>query len=374
MKTILHISKYYYPYNGGIESVARQLAEGLTGYKHVVICFSSNHDTVEDLVNGVQVYRVGVQTTFMSQAIALSYKQILKDVIARHQPDVVHLHAPNPFVYPIVLHAVPRHIPLVLHWHSDILAKGIFYDIVRPLENRVLNRAEIVLATSPIYVEKSSQLQKVTSKLQVLPNGVITEDLQLRRGDEKRIAKIRSEYEGRPIVLFVGRHIPYKGVDKLIAAAHLIKQDSQILIAGTGPETSLYKRLAANLPNVRFVGRLSANDIRCYYHAADIFAFPSVNKAEAFGVALAEAMYCGAVPVTFTLPGSGVNWVSPAGVTGLEVPLNDVQALAHAIDTLATDSALREQYSSAARKRVEECFTDEVVLDAARRIYEQLFD
>ena len=45
-----------------------------------------------------------------------------------------------------------------------------------------------------------------------------------------------------------------------------------------------------------------------------IFCFPSITRNEAFGIALAEAMYCGKPAVTFTIEGSGVNFVSLDGV------------------------------------------------------------
>lgn len=372
MKTILHISKYYYPYNGGIEAVTRQLAEGLSEYRNVVICFSSDRENVEELINGVKVYRIGVQATIMSQAIALGYGKKLRKLIKQYQPDLVHLHAPNPFVYPLVLRALPKQTMLVLHWHSDILSKGLLYHIIQPLENQILHRADLVLATSPIYSEHSDQLQKVQNKVRVLANGVMTDDLALRPGDEKRIAKIRQTYNGKPLVLFVGRHIPYKGLEHLIRAERYIKQDVQILIAGTGPATEYYRRMAMDSDRITFLGRLSTNDVRCHLWASDIFAFPSVSKAEAFGVALAEAMYCEAVPVTFTIPGSGVNWVSIHGETGIEVPLADDVAFARAVDTLVSETKLREQYAHAAKSRVEKMFTDEQILDSARSIYGEI--
>lgn len=372
MKTILHITKYYYPYNGGIEAVTRQLTEGLTDYHNIVICFSSDRENVEELINGVKVYRIGVQVNILSQSIALGYGKMLRKLFNQYHPDLVHLHAPNPFVYPLVLHSLPKQTMLVLHWHSDILAKGVFYKMILPWENRILQRADLVLATSPMYVEHSSQLSKVKNKVRVLPNGVLTDDFAPHKGDEKRIANIRKNYCGKTLVLFVGRHIPYKGIEYLIRAERYIKQDVQILIAGSGPETEYYRKLAMGRERITFLGRLSLNDIRCYYCASDIFAFPSVNKAEAFGVALAEAMYCQSAPVTFTIPGSGVNWVSIHGETGLEVPLGDSVAFAKAIDTLASDKELRERYAHAAKKRVESMFTDSVVLKTAGAIYSEL--
>ena len=59
-------------------------------------------------------------------------------------------------------------------------------------------------------------------------------------------------------------------------------------------------------------------------------------------------------PVTFTIPGSGVNYVSINGVTGIEVPNRDVKAYATAMTKLADDKELRDRYGKAARKRVVE--------------------
>jgi rhamnosyl/mannosyltransferase len=41
-KTILHVSKYYHPYLGGIETLVKSMAEGMTEYHNVVVCFSNN--------------------------------------------------------------------------------------------------------------------------------------------------------------------------------------------------------------------------------------------------------------------------------------------------------------------------------------------
>ena len=70
-------------------------------------------------------------------------------------------------------------------------------------------------------------------------------------------------------------------------------------------------------------------------------------------------MYCGSVPVTFTIDGSGVNWVSVNNETCIEVPLGDVQAYAAAIDKLLTDNDLYMQYATAGKERISKMFTSE---------------
>ena len=96
-----------------------------------------------------------------------------------------------------------------------------------------------------------------------------------------------------------------------------------------------------------------------YYQTCDIFCFPSITKNEAFGIALAEGMYFGKPAVTFTIPGSGVNFVNLNGVTGIECPNGDSRAYAEALRKLADDPVLREAYGKKARQRVFENFTME---------------
>lgn len=67
-------------------------------------------------------------------------------------------------------------------------------------------------------------------------------------------------------------------------------------------------------------------------------------------------MYFAKPAVTFTIPGSGVNYVNLAGVTGIECSNGDVQAYADALTKLANDPELREKYGKAAKRRVEEHF------------------
>lgn len=368
MKTILHISKYYYPDLGGIETVAMYLAEGMTNYKNIVICFSKDNTYHEDIVNGIKIYRMPVNFSFMSQDVSYTYYKRFKEVFNQYQPDFVHVHCPNPFVYPIVTSVINKNTKLILHWHSDILSKGIVYKIIKPFENHILKRADLIISTSPNYIPYSEQLTKHKEKVEVAQNGLITSNFDLKEADYSKIQEIKTKYGNKPIVYFVGRHIPYKGIDYLIKADRFIQHDCVILIAGTGPEDSYLKSIPCS-DRIKFLGRLSDDELRWYSHAGDIFAFPSITKAEAFGIALAEAMYCKSVPVTFTIEGSGVNWVSLKGKTGEQVPLKNIQAFATAIDKLLANKELRHQYAVAAKNRILELFTTQKAVEAMNTLY-----
>lgn len=371
MNTILHISKYYYPDLGGIETVAMYLAEGMTDYKNIVVCFSKDNTYHEDIVNGIKVYRMPVNFSFMSQDVSYTYYTRLKKIFKLYQPEFVHVHCPNPFVYPIVTSIIHKDTKLILHWHSDILSKGIAYQVIKPFESHILERADLIISTSPNYIPHSKPLTRHKGKVEVSQNGLITSHFDLKESDKSKIQEIKNKYDNKPIVYFVGRHIPYKGIDYLIKADQYIKNDCVILIAGTGPEDKYLKSIPCS-NRIKFLGRLSDDDLRCYSHAADVFAFPSITKAEAFGIALAEAMYCESVPVTFTLEGSGVNWVSLKGKTGEQVALKDIVSFGGAIDKILSNKALKEKYATASRQRVSEYFTAEKAVEAMQKAYQNL--
>lgn len=370
-KTILQIAKYYYPVEGGIETVTKYLGEGLTDFNNVIVCFSQDGITRYETVNGVKVYRIASSLNIASQDIAFSYYYYLKKIIYEEQPDIILLHCPNPFLYPITAKLTPKDVKLVLLWHSDILGKGALYKLVSMFEKQLLRKADLILATSPNYIHPSSPIYDYRDKTRVVPNGIIRSDFMWRAGDEVTLEEIRRKYHNKKIVFFVGRHTAYKGIDYLIEAEKYIQSDCVILIGGRGPETERLKTMA-NSDRIKFIGRISNENLRCYYYASDVFAFTSCTKQEAFGIALAEAMYCGCVPVTFTIEGSGVNWVSVKDQTGIEVPLGNVKAYAEAIDKLLSDRDLYIRYAAAGKNRISDMFTSEQSNVEADKILKEL--
>ena len=370
-KTILHISKYYYPDEGGIESVAKYMAEGLSDYRNIVVCYDHHSPTRFDSINGITVYRIASSFKIASQDIAFSYYSHLKKLIGQYQPDIILLHCPNPFLYPIVCRLKPKNSKLVLLWHSDILDKGFLYKFVRTLEQKILRKSDLILTTSANYVHSSSPVYDYRNIVKVVPNGIDDRKFAISADETSKIDEIRQRYGNKKIVLFVGRHVKYKGIDYLIRSEKYIKSDCIIVIGGSGPETESLKKMV-NSDRIQFAGRIPNEELKYYYYAADVFGFASITKQEAFGVALAEAMYCKCVPVTFTIDGSGVNWVSVKGETGDEVPLGDEKAFAAAIDRLLTDQTLYQRYAEAGRKRIEDMFTCDKANQEAAKIFNEL--
>lgn len=368
MKKILHIPNYYPPHIGGIEDVCYSIVTGLPEYKHQVLCFNDKPLTEDADYEGVKVIRCGTLKKLFSQSVSLSYFKELKKVFKEFDPDIVHFHTPNPLGSIYLLMSLPKKVKLIVHWHSDIIEQAFLYLFYRPFEKRLLKRADKIVVTSPTYIEGSKPLASWQDKLLVVPNTVNIEKFRIKDGDKEAIEKIKSGYGQKKILFTFGRHVPYKGLSYLIEAIPQISDEAVIVIAGRGPLTNKLKS-ACSSTNVYFTGRLSQDELRHYLYAADVFLFPSITRNEAFGIALAEAMYCGLPAVTFTIPASGVNWVCPDMETGLEVENRNSQALAEAINRLLSDDELRTTLGQNAAKRVREYFLIESVKAILTELY-----
>lgn len=359
MRKILHISKYYYPFSGGTEQVAWNCVASLKdSYEQKVIAFNTGKEDIRDIVDGIEVIRCGCFTKVASQSLSFSYKRMLHDTISSFSPDIIIFHYPNPFVASLLLPELKRagDIKLVVYWHLDITKQKVMKTLFALQNRRLLERAGKVIATSPNYVEKSPWLQSVKEKCDVIPNCINTERMEITEYVKVRAGEIRKKNEGRTICLSVGRHTEYKGFCYLIQAGELLDDSFIFYIIGEGELTQKLKKQAERNKRIVFTGRIDDNEMKAYLLACDIFCFPSITKNEAFGLALAEAMYYKKAAVTFTIPGSGVNYVCLDEEDGIEVPNKDTKAYAEAIKKLATDKGMRRRYEENGYRRVCENF------------------
>jgi alpha-maltose-1-phosphate synthase len=167
---------------------------------------------------------------------------------------------------------------------------------------------------------------------------------------------------GRPIVVFVGRITRQKGVEHLVAAAHEIDRDAQIVLCAGAPDTpelaaeigSAVETLSANRPGVFWIQQmLEVTAVRQLLSHATVFVCPSVY--EPLGIVNLEAMACGAAVVASDV--GGIPEVVADGQTGLLVHYDeaDVRAFRHglaaAVNRLLGDSALTQTFGIAGRER-----------------------
>lgn len=367
---ILQISTYYLPNFGGIEQVAHDFSKILKkqGNEVRVVCFNSSKNYVEDEYEGIYIYRIGYFEKIASQAISFAYLNKLKKIIKEFDPDVIHIHLPNPLIV-FYLNIINPKCKITVHWHSDIVRQKKLKKLYAPVEKKFLKKVCKIIATSSEYIDYSDVLPDYKEKVIVIPNIVNTSFLDNKDNDKDVIKKIKSNYENKKIIFFIGVHRLYKGIIYLVKAAKYLDSNYQVVIAGSGPLTNELKDTANSLGlmNIDFIGRISDQEKRAYLKAAEIFAFPSITKNEAFGIALAEALYCGTPAVTFTIEGSGVNWVNKNGLTGIEVNELDEKKYAEALLKVS-----KRKYGKNARQWVVDNFTEDKIYTKVKKFFKDL--
>lgn len=317
---------------------------------------------------GRWVWRCRSHGQWLFTPIAPGWPRQLAAILRAHRPHVLHLHLPNPSAFAALLLPAARRIPWVVHWHADIpedttrLGLRLAYPVYARIEHRVLARAAAIVATSRRYLDASRPLRAHLERCHVVPLGL---------GEPPAPGPAPCWPEGGLRVLAVGRLSYYKGFDRLVEALAQVPS-ACALICGSGPlATPLRQRIQALGLTTRVILREGLDDaaIEACFRSCDVVCLPSVERAEAFGLVLLEAMRAGRAVIASDLPGSGMAELVEEGRTGLKVPPGDPAALAAALWRLAGDSALCRDLGEAGRARFEQAYRITPVAEAIARIY-----
>lgn len=358
---IVHFAKFYPPEYGGIESVTEALATDHAAADNdvEVICFTRVLPKLER-TGRLKIRRVKAQKEIASQPLALSYLKACQT--AARNADIVHVHTPNMLAALAVLR-LPRHVRVMIHWHADIENKGAIGRFVRPIERAMLRRADVVVTTTQAYAEASPALTKFQDRVKVIPIGI---------ADIATVPKF--EVSTPPYVLFVGRLVPYKGLDVLLDAIAMVNSNIEFRIVGIGPmlaELTAHAQRLDIADRVKFVGRVEEDQLQDLMEGAAIFCLPSINRLEAFGVVLLEAMRAGRAVISTNIPGSGVPWVNSSGIN---IPVRDPRALAEAIEGLLANPEKIASLGKSARTRFETNFSRRLMSDRFLCLYRSLLE
>ena len=355
MKKILHVAKFYPPAPGGMERVVETLCRASAGIvESLVLALNTGRETVDEIVDGVPVTRVGVAARAGSVPIAPALGRHLR----RADADLIILHEPNPWA--LLAYAMARpDVPLAIWYHSDVVRPALQYRMFyAPIAHPAYSRARRFIVSSPPLGEHAAALQPYRDRIAVIPFGI----------DPAHWTVAPASPNGTdPFVLFVGRHVPYKGVDVMLRAL----QGTRIraVIAGDGPQRERWHALARGLDvRAEFPGDLPDAEVHRLFNACAAFVLPSTTRAEAFGYVQLEAMASGKPVISTDVP-SGVSWVNQHERTGLIVPAGDSAALRGAMLRLLGDEELRARLGRQARRRVEDAFTMTHLRDRLRAFF-----
>ncbi len=213
-------------------------------------------------------------------------------------------------------------------------------------EARIARLADRIVAAN--VVERADLVWHygaAADRVAVIPCGV---DTEMFRPMAQPVAKDLLELPPEPLLLFVGRLQPIKGLETLLDAMTRLAGRARLLIIGGDqdePDNAHAERLRLRVDalglraRVRFLGAQPQDRLRLFYAAADATVMPSYY--ESFGMVALEAMACG-TPVIASRVG-GLTTTVRDGVTGYLVPEGDAAALAERMEAVLADATTRER-------------------------------
>lgn len=253
-----------------------------------------------------------------------------------------------------------RRLPLIQAYHGNDLLRTARRWKENPMKarrwNRVVRSADRHVVNSGYTAGLARRLGLPPERIAVVPPEVDTERFRPAAAAGER-ESLRTGF-GWPadacVSLFVGRLVQRKGLEDLLAALGDLPPHVRLVVAGPGEvdswQAAARERGAAS--RVRFLGKVSDEDLPLLYRAADLFVGPSRDReteddVEGFGIVFLEASASG-LPVLATRAG-GIPEAVEDGVGGILVPPGDVPALAGAWRELAADADLRRRLGEGGR-------------------------
>jgi phosphatidylinositol alpha-mannosyltransferase len=264
--------------------------------------------------------------------------------------DVVHLHeplAPGTTMTALLV----RSAPIVATFHAA--GGSMAYRWLRPGVRALARRIDVRCAVSDdarVMAEAA-----LGGSYRVLYNGIEIDRVQA-------VVPARTD---APTILFVGRHEPRKGLDVLLASLAHLPSDTQLWVAGEGPDTRALRAQYGADSRISWLGRITEDEKLARLRGADVFCAPSL-RGESFGIVLLEAMAAGTAIVASDLPGYAN--VVRSGLDAVLVPPGDPGALAAALVGVLTSPARRAALVASGAARAER-FSMDRLADAYLECY-----
>lgn len=297
-------------------------------------------------------------------AVSISYLFVVFNCIRKNPDSPIHIHLPDPIALFLLL-IFKRRNKIIVSYHADLLNRGFLVSIYNFFILQLLKHEPLfVFPTIKHYSSTFLNDKKINKK--ILPYLFPKPPISHHRSkliDESYASSVTK-------VLFVGRHVPYKGIPILIKAFSLLSNDINVSldISGKGPLTHELVQLALGDSRINFLGEVSDEELHNLYASSHILVLPSITRAEAFGLVQVEAMLCHCLCLSSDLQ-NGVNIVNRDGVSGFSFQVADYLHLSQLIARLASDISLRNNMMKKAHDYAVDEFTSPRILSEYISLY-----
>lgn len=310
-------------------------------------------------------------------------------IVAQVRPDVINFSTPKAGLLgglAGVLLRVPLRVYFIHGLRSETAATGklaLLRPVLLQMERLTCWCAHEVLCVSPSNREEAIKLGMVPAhKIRVLgagsPAGIPFN--RYAHPEAQAVAAAREELKlppGTPVVGFVARMAPQKGIEELLLAWPHVREkvpEARLLLVGTpDPANPLSQAAQQAFEAATRQGLVQVTfeaDMSRLYPLMTVHTLPS--RHEGLGMVVLEAAAAGVTSVI--TDASGVRDAGVANLTCLQVPAGDVQALAEALVRLLTSPDLREQLGLQGREWVREHFSQEQLWALWDEFYAQAWE
>jgi glycosyltransferase involved in cell wall biosynthesis len=293
--------------------------------------------------------------------------------LRRERIDIVHTHLFEPSVVGLQAGVLARTPARVMTRHYSNYHTRINKKWHVRLDQLCTRLCDEVIAVSSHTAKHLIEVEGAPEdKVHTVLNGFDTSRVEVP--DRSELERLRREFDAADahLLVIVGRLHPEKGYEHLFRSLPELRERVDrpvlLLVAGAGAFEDAFRRQVAELRcerEVRFLG--FRDDASSLMAAADLVVLPSV--AEAFGIAIAEALYIG-TPVVATRVG-GIPEIVDDGVDGVLVPPASSEELAKAIADLLNDPDRTAQMAGAGREKVRRRFSYESMVKNYEAIYHE---
>ncbi len=352
MSNLLIALNYYAPYVSGLTNVARDVAEGLALRGWNVTVVASQHQKTlprEEVIRKVKVLRAPILGHVGKGVISYDFVSLFRRESLN--ADVVNLH--TPMLEAGLLAKISRP-PVVTTYQCDVSLPlsflGMLQNATVDFSTRMaIKNSRFVTVTSDDYADHSRLARTLEINRRVIPA-----TCYLRKKGLPRFRDGSGLHVG-----FLGRIVEEKGIEYLVDGFRaLTDPDARLLIAGEfagiagGSVIERVRQRIDDDPRIKLLGFISDEDMEDFYGSLDVFALPSINPFEAFGIVQVEAMMMGIPVIASDLPGvrqpvlnTGLGEiVAPRSAAGITDALLRLTSKRDA-DTAVGASAARALYS-----------------------------
>jgi phosphatidyl-myo-inositol alpha-mannosyltransferase len=339
------VSPYDFSHPGGVSEHVRHLAGELRARGHRVFVMAPSTELDDD--HGIADYiRIGRSVPVPGNGsvarIALSFHlaRRVRGILDEHAFDVVHYHEPLSPALPIT--TLRFHRGANVGTFHAFAKRNLGYYYARPFLKRYFKRLHSCIAVSAPARDFVSRY--FPADYHIVPNGI---DTSFFSPDHEPIPELRTP--GWHTLLFVGRLEQRKGLPTLLEAYAELRRrrpNVRLVVVGDGPGRWGYEKFVESeaIPDVLFMGHVSAEMLPRCYASADVFCAPAVGR-ESFGIVLLEAMASG-VPVLASAI-QGCAQVVTHEETGMLVSTGDANAWTHALERILADAQQRRRLAQA---------------------------